>query len=842
MINRLLARGSLRFYRCHPWQTVLILAGIALGVGVVVAVDMANQSARRALAISVDTVSGGSTHRIVGGPDGIPQSLITQLRLQRGIHASAPVILDYVTVNERTLTLLGIDPVSEIALDRYDRLETGAGNFTGLMGSGGLAIPATLADELALEVGDSLGLRYRGKSQSAGIGGLLGNEAADGLVLTDIATAQILLDRGETLDRIDLVLSSAEAAGLEHWLPDGLTLVDSDRRNQSLRDLTRTFHLNLIAMSLLALLVGGLLIYNTLTFSVLQRWKNWGVFRGLGGTRNELTGIILAEAFALGLAGTVLGVILGIALASWLVGLVLRTVDDLYFVLNVSQFTIDAFSILKGACLGIGVSALAALAPALEVGRAAPAAAIRGSKRERAGRWGVPRLFVAGLALLALGSWLAERQQLSLIAGFVALALQVIGFCGLVPALVILITGMTLKCLASVFNPVTRLALTGIRSGLSRTGMAVAALTVAVAATVGMGIMVSSFRGSLETWLGQTLRGDIYVSVSGAGTSRPGEGIPPEFLDTMESVDGVSGLEYSRYVRVESDIGSLSLQAVGSPATSGSGAAPITDTLLMAPVGAGVPDAFGAGEGILISEPLARHQRLSPGDILTVSTPSGPADLEILGIFRDYRSTTGMAMIHLDAYRRLWGDSGISGVAIHVNDDSARREVLEQLRERAAASPLKLDVQSSADIRERSMAVFEQTFTVTRALRLLTIIVAFVGVLGALMLLQLERLRALAILRATGMTGRQVSALVVVQTLFMGMLSGLLALPLGWLMARVLIDVINVRAFGWTLTPHLPAGIFAEALLLAVVAALLAGVYPAFRAGRVEPARVLRDE
>ena len=149
---------------------------------------------------------------------------------------------------------------------------------------------------------------------------------------------------------------------------------------------------------------------------------------------------------------------------------------------------------------------------------------------------------------------------------------------------------------------------------------------------------------------------------------------------------------------------------------------------------------------------------------------------------------------------------------------------------------------SNARIREISLGIFDRTFVITNVLYWLAVGVAIIGILGAMLALQLERARELAILRGVGMTPGQMGGLVTLQTAFIGLLSGLAAIPLGLVMAWVLIEVINRRAFGWQMDVTIvPADLFA-ALSLAVGAALIAGIYPAWRAASAMPALAMREE
>ncbi len=835
---RLAFRACLRFHARHRWQAILTLLGIAMGVAVVMAVDIANGSARRAFELSLEQVTGKASHAIYGGPAGVPEALFTKLRRDLGVHQSAPVVVDRVRVRGETYVLLGIDPLAEIALNRYGVGLAGEADSGGLWQEDTVLLSSSDARALALGKGDELPMTYRGRQRILNVAGTfrgVTGGSPQGLILTDIATAQELLNRLGVLDRIDLILEEREAARIAAWLPEALTLAASDERAASKRRMAETFHLNLTAMSLLALLVGGLLIYNTMTFSVVRRRRLWGLLRALGLTRAGTLAVVMLESLAMALVGTGLGLVLGVLLAQGLVDLVLRTVNDLYFTLTVGAFAVPTLALFKGVLLGFGVTLVAALLPALEAARTPPATAMTRSSLERRSQRLLPMMSIAGAVLLAAGWLLILADSRSLVLGFVALALLVFGFCALVPAALYLCTLGIGALLKPFTGTVARLVPRGIAAGLSRTGLAVAALSVAVAATLGMGTMVASFRVSLELWLEQTLAGDVYLSLSGPGSASAAPGLPPALIVDLKQLPGVADWQLRRQVDVETDGGPLTVVAVAG-AGEGLSGFPLIDP------DPGVRSRFAAGEGALISEALAFHRSLAPGDSLALRTAGGLRTLPILGLFRDYRSPEGFALLPLARYRQFWADRGLSGMVLHRADDVTGADFRQRVRSAVDAYPEAVRVTASAEIREASLAVFERTFTVTRVLRLLTVLVAFVGVFGALMLLQLERLRELAVMRATGMTRNQVGWLVLSQSGTMGLLAGLLALPLGLLMAHVLIHVINRRAFGWTLVETLPATAAVEGIILALVAALVAGIYPAWRAARTSPARVLREE
>ena len=405
LMRPMLWRVGRRHLERHPWQSGLCILGIALGVAVTVAIDLANESARRAFDLAAEAVTGRTTHQISGGPSGLGEGLYRELRLALGVRRAAPVVSTDVAAPDhpgRIFHLFGIDPLAEGPFRPY---LAGAGmtaangprrNPLGLLADlmarpGTALISAKTARELGLERGDPLTLRVAGARRAVRIVGLM--EPADGLsaraladlLVTDIATAQELLGAPGRLSRIDLIVGE-DAAGrallerVARALPPGAELAPAGTRTLATAQMTRAFSLNLSALSLLAVVVGMFLIYNTMTFSVVQRRPLIGTLRALGVTRGEIFGLILAEALVVGILGAGVGLGLGLGLARGLLQLVTRTINDLFFVVSVTEVWVTPVAIAKSALLGIGATVLAALAPAWEATGAPPRAVLSQSR------------------------------------------------------------------------------------------------------------------------------------------------------------------------------------------------------------------------------------------------------------------------------------------------------------------------------------------------------------------------------------------------------------------------------------------------------------------------------
>jgi putative ABC transport system permease protein len=512
--------------------------------------------------------------------------------------------------------------------------------------------------------------------------------------------------------------------------------------------------------------------------------------------------LLLAESAVLGAFGAVCGIVLGALIGRSLVQLVSQTINDLYFVVAVNELALPAATLVKALAAGLLTALLAALVPALEVAGSAPRLGLARSVLEARARSVARAASVLGIALALAAALIVAFSRVSLLAGFAALFLLLLAVAALTPAVLALVARAAARVLGRR-SAVMRLALGDVAGSLSRTGVAVAALGMALAAMIGVAVMVESFRESLREWLTRTMRADVYVTAPG-----PADGLArrldPALLRSLVALPGVRTHSEVRRALVGSGYGALDLTAVRLVA-GGQGAFRLTQ---------GEPGtawrAFAAG-AVLVSEPLAWRLRLRAGDALALVTPDGTHTFRIAGVYREYGNDRGEVLIDLDTYRRLWHDEAVGGVGVYLEPGVAPATAIAALRELSRGRQ-RLFIRSNAELRAFSMSIFERTFTITRVLYWLAAGVAAIGLLSALLAWELERARTLALLRALGLTPRGTALLILAQTLFMGLVALLAAIPAGLLTALVLTEVINRRAFGWQIDLHLAAPQFTNAL------------------------------
>jgi len=828
-----------RRYQRHPWQLLLGITGIALGVGVVLAIDLTNASSERAFDLASQSVAGAVTHQIVSSTGVIDEDLYADLRLRLGLRSALPLVEGWVrTTQGDAYRLLGFDPIAvwDTGRPRTSRdLDSTALSL--LRQRGAVMLSDQLARTLHASAGAKLEMIANGRPRTLTVSSLIPmageprSQTLSGVIATDIATAQEVLGMQGKLTRIDLTLDEPEAASLQSNLAPPLQLLDAAARGNAMTQMTRAFRINLTALSLLALVIGAFLIYNTITIAVLQRRELIATLRTLGLLRRELLLMLLIELLLLAGAGLVCGTALGMGLSHYLIRLASRTISDLYFLNEVRTVYLTWWSFAKAALLGLGATLLAGYLPAREALRIAPALTRSRSRLERRARMLHGRHLLIALILSALAAALLFWSGMSIVAGFAALALLILAYALLSPALLVLLLRICRPLIRAVLGLTGAFATRGVLAALSRTQVAVTALAIAIAATIGVSIMISSFRLSVQDWLAGLLQADIYIATE----DRPAAYIDPQLLQDIRNRPGVTRAITAAWrelwldgVPVQLLVRDVDQEIFSRYRFQDSG-------------NAWRWRQFSGTDSVIISEPYAYRHNVRTGDHISLPTGRGPHDFTVAGVYADYSSDQGIICMHRDVYSKWWAEGGVSSLSLYLEPGMDNEEFLRELR-RDLLKHQELTVRSNRDLRDLSLQIFDRTFVITEVLRTLTVIIACIGILGALLAIQLERGREFGVFRAFGMTPRGLWQLVLAESGLMGMVAGLIAMPLGITLAAVLIYVINRRSFGWTMDFVLSPQYLLSAVVLGVAAGIMAGIYPAWRMAMIVPADVLHEE
>ncbi len=804
-----------------------------MGVAVVLAVDLANGAAKASFALSSSQLRGTATHRIIAYNGEVEQSLYRQLFIAPSHPPMAPIINEKVHIEgfNGAIRLLGADLFAESQFRQ--QLPSAIHGFEQLAkwltDPQAVVISQSASDYLHLALYDQFEVSYQGRLYKLKVMAInpSSSTVSRDLLVVDIATAQAMTGKQKTLSYIDLILTGEEKSWLDGKLPESVKLIDIEQQTQGITGLSSAFELNLTAMSLLALLVGLFLIFNAMSFSIVQRRSLLGRLRALGVTRQEIYRVILAEALVLGILGTLIGWLLGIWLGQGLTKIVAATISELYYQVSADSMQLSWFSLLKASLLGLVGTLVATWLPARQAANTPPLTTLSRAELENYVKKQVPGLAITGLSMVISGLLVAFLLPGGVLSAFAGLFILLSGFALITPLGLPFIHWL----LSSLpFGGIWLMALRDIKRHLSRLGTAAAALMVALAATVGVAVMVDSMRGSVSDWLQDLLSADLYIA---AQDFQQDVSLPAQVVEQAALLKPVSDVSLYRKKDILIDQHPCRLVAAQLAERSRKGFD------LIATADADPWMKFTQGD-VFISEPLANRLKLKVGEQLPVPTQKGISNFRIAAIFRDYASEHGRIFIDLQQYRHYWSDPLIDTMALFSQESDG--DAIQAAADEYFGDSYNLVYSRARLIYDESMAVFDRTFRITEVLRLLSIGVAFIGILSALMAVQLERRKEFAVLRALGLTRKQISLLIILESLIIGLIAAMFAIPCGLALAWVLTDAVQLRAFGWTMPFMFSASPLYWTLILGVSASLLASLYPAWQASRSDPAPLMRED
>jgi putative ABC transport system permease protein len=860
-MRRLFRTFILRRLAMERLRTVTTIIGIALGVAVVIAIQLANASSVRGFETALDTMSGRTSVEIVGRVAGIDETVWPAVGWLRTFGTVSPVVegdMAAVLADGRTeaMRVLGVDILRDTPIRDYRILADTAGTRPGdvpvsrfldlLTSPRSIVIAATFAERHGFAIGDSLRLISGDRVQSFVVAGLLADEGParvlDGnFVLMDIAAAQLAFDRLGRIDRIDVRLRQGldvgtTLAAIAARLPAGLEAQRPARRGEQVERMLAAFHLNLTALSWIALIVGLFLVYNTVTISVVARRDEIGMLRALGVTRGQVLALFLGEATALGVIGAALGLGLARLLADAAIALTSSTVSTLYVATAAIPPAIESTHVALAFAIGLPLSLLAATVPAREAARVPPTAAIRGADTLDTRVQLQRRLLWWPVALLALAAWLATLGPVGRVPlfGYLSALAIIIGAALLVPAVIVGLTRVSRRPLRRLFGVEGLLAHANLASAIPRLSISIAALAVALSMLVAIAVMIGSFRETVSYWVSQTLQADLFVSPGMRAASGAEQTLSPDVVAAVAAHPDVVVTDSFRNTEVVYNdervvLGAGSFDVV---ATHGS--------LLFKSPADGIAALRSAidRDAVVVSEAFSTKFGLRDGDALTLQTPAGSQTFRIAAVYFDYATERGVIVMDRDTFTRHFGELPPTGLSVYLRPDADADTVRAQILERLADGR-RIFIYTNRSLRSEILRIFDSTFSITYALEVIAVFVAMLGVAGTLLTLVIERRRDLALLRLVGADRRQVRRMIVVEAGLIGLVSQIIALGMGLALSLVLIYVINVQSFGWTIQFHLPVAFLAQASIAVVVATAVAGIYPARRAAEMG---IVREE
>lgn len=834
-------------------RTVLTLSGIALGVAVMLAINLANNTALSRFRESIDIVAGKSNLQVrsrIGLH--MNENAITQLKWLWDTHSEFSPLIDELAVfpgkTSEMVQVLGIDMFGKQSFRPFNLSGTNSAGEFEIFKTGRVYVGEKFAARHGLNLGDSFQLLINDRQRDLQVAGILtfegiGKAFGGNLVVTDVSTAQELFDMPGRITRLDIIAPEESVAPvreqLSQRLPPTLVVERPERRGEQVEKMISAFQYNLLALSLIALLAGMFVIYNTMSMTVIRRRPEVGTLRALGVGRKTILALFTSEALILGLVGSALGAALGVFFAGGAVAAVARTVQALYVDQPPAEVALNGGILAIAMAAGIGLTLLASVGPVLEAFSVSAAEASRRATYE----FRVIR-FSGGLAatglllmLIAGASSFAPAINGFPVFGYASAALTIFGAALCMPVVLGTLITRATPSLYRLFGVEGKLAGLSLYGTLGRTSVTVASLMVGIAMMVSLAVMIGSFRQTVIVWVNQTLKADLYLEPAVRSVSNRAGRLSPNVVTKIRQNPSVAAVD--AFV-------DFPIEYKGMLTNFGAGELPVLAEHGALMFVSGEPtkvvlDRVNGKRACVVTESFAERFKVKVGDNIALPTPVGTTDFRVEGIYYDYVSDLGYVVIPLEIYRSLFKDDTLTTLGIYTKPntdaDAVRNSIFAEV-----GTQSRLNVRTNKELKQEVLRIFDNTFAITYALHTIAIIVAILGVTNALFSLTMELRRELAILKYLGAVHSQLRKIILIQAGLLGLFGNLGGLVVGLALSFLLIHVINKQSFGWTIQFALPVEFLLQSFVLIFISSLVAGLLPARMATRTLTSEAVRAE
>ncbi len=836
---------TIRQWGLHKLRLALTVVGIALGVAVFFAVRTANTTLVGSLSTTVEKLAGQATLQVAAGEVSFPQDTLKTVRTTPGVKLSEPVIERVVQTalpDSSSLLVIGLDTGSNLKLyeGEFDQSGLEISNplaFTERPDS--IAVSRPFAERYGLKEGDHIPvytqkgreeLTVRGFFRTSGASVVFGGNIA----LMDIYAAQRAFDRPDRIDRIDIMtepgvpVDTVEEA-LRARLTPGLEVARPDRRGQNLEKAVSAMRIGLFIMSLLALMVGVFIIFNSLSVSVNQRWKEIGVLRAVGVESEQVQRMFLIESVLMGLVGSAAGVAIGYLMARGATQIMSSVVSSMYSLASTAErpafhwdYAILAFVI------GVSASLLGTWLPARAASRLDPVAALRNVElQRREGVLGWSR-FGLGIAFIVVGMSLTlfSPPSVGLMVHFSYSIMVQFGMVLLLPKLVVWGSQLLRPVMGLLFGAEGLIALDAAARMPRRTSATVGALMLGLSFVFSVGAFITSHKAALNRMLDRAINADLMIATSEQMRSRT-----YHFSEEQEKrVAALPGVKHIDGLRVTGlTTGGADLIVIGRNIDLWFQNSP---GLLDEGDEEHAREVASRGEGFVISQNEAVRSGIGLGGQMRLDTPNGPLVRPVVGIVEFYYVEKGTVFLDRELYKKYWGDNSVDLILLNLQPGVDRSAFKAEIN-KAMQGEQRAFIYTSDEYKAWSARLTDQFFTLTYLEMLIAIFVAAMGLINMLIISVTERQRELGILRAVGVLRSQVRRMVLLEAAAIALLGFVTGIIAGLFNAYFLVRTAARIIAGFNLRFEFPIRVVLACLPVVLLVALAAAWWTAQRALRL---------
>ncbi len=837
---QLLKLVMLKNIRAERFLAMLSIIGVALGIGLFSGVKAASDKAALSFESDISGINPYANYEVFD-TSGLDFNEVTYATV-RGINDDSFPVIDvkgYLPETRETVDIRGIDT---IRIARFLKLAArGKADFGRYFtDTSGVVVTRQFADRHALGKGGRLRTLVYDREFMLTVVDIADMPLLPvNTLFMDLGNFQDYFGKAGYLSKIDVAADDSAAAEIRKRLPSSLAIENKEQVIKAQKSLIRSFRYNLQFVSLISILVGIFLLYNTIFISVVKRRTEIGILRALGIGQKTVVLLFIIQGLFLGLIGSTLGIICGQVVAWFSVAAVAKTISTMYATIAISDYSLSRGDILLSLGLGLLVSFLASAVPALEAAGTRPNESVREGTfegRYRGSTSHYPGYYKGtGLFLVISGCVLSYIDYRGMPFEFPFLAYAgilaiILGFTVLSPLYLSFLLRLLKRPLEKLFGPAGIITAGDMEGSTVRLSVALMSVAISSALIISLFILIFSFRSSLKSWIDKNISADVYVKPASCTSNFCYFPLSDDLVKTVETAHGISFIDRFRTLQIDFR-GRKIVAGFGDRAALQKHFPRKTD-------GSRVP---GSDREIGVSSYLAVKYGLKLGEQMAIGTPAGTVKFTIGDIFSSYSTASGFVYLDRKWLLEYWGIDDATQLGIYLGKDTNSGTFIKGLRQELLPH-YAVEIMDNSELRKQVLSIFDQTFAITYAIELITILVSLIGVVNILMALVLERKREISIIRYLGAGWGQLRGMLVLTAGILGIAGILLGAAIGLAMSIIFIQVINRISFGWEIQFRLP--IFYLSLTAAglFLTTLVAGLIPVQIARKIDPKKFISFE
>lgn len=824
--------------REEQFLTLLSILGVALGIGLFIGVKVASDRAITSFESDVRGLDRQANYEVldVSGVD-FDETIYRNVRLLNEESTPALRVDGFIPSRSREVVIEGIYTLramesAGLSLEGQYHLE----DFFRELNS--VIITKKFAEANSLKRGSTFMAQVYDKQYTLKVVDIADFDyLPPDTILMDLGNFQEYFGKTGFLSRIDLETNDKTAEKIQKILPPGLVVEKKSEIIENRKGMLKSFRYNLQFVSLIAILVGMFLLYNTVFISVVKRRTEIGILRGLGADKRDMVVLSIIQGSVIGLAGSLAGIAIGQVTAYFAVIAVQKTISTIYTSTAISDYYIHSGDVVTAIALGIFISIVASAVPAYEASRIRPREGYsEGSFEMKRLRYMKPLFFLGLLSAVSGGavSYIDYRFtpfDFPFLA-YAGILLIIIGFALCSPFYLSLVLSLFRKTLTRITGATGKLAAGDMSGNVYRFSVALMSVTVSSALIIALLTLIFSLRASLTDWMGKNISSDVYIKPSACKSNFCFYPLSEELLGEVKKFPEVESVERFR---------TLYIDYQGKRVVAGFDGTELRQTSGYAGHAGDNGDEEGTAPRAGISRYLSIKFGLKQGDSIELPTPKGPVKFIVSEIFSSYSTTSGFIFMDRKWLKKYWGLDDATQIIVYVKQGADAGQFIEKLK-RTLLPRYSVDIMNMDELRQRVLSIFNKTFAITYAIELISIIVSLIGVINMLLALVLERKREISIIRYLGGSWKQIRNMLVLSAGIIGVGGIVYGAFLGWAMSLIFINVINKISFGWEIhfrPPFLYLLIVCGILFLTT---LMAGLIPSRVARKTDPKRFVSFE